>query len=120
LGAQEVRALEEERVLAFEYPRTNFSTEGIAEAVTHNRSDKAEGDENADIEDTLGRQKPGGEEQAVARKERAQKKSGLGENDECDAEKTNGFDEGLYVEHGLHLPLLVIPDRDRGSRDNNK
>ncbi|OGL78006.1 hypothetical protein A3J43_03535 [Candidatus Uhrbacteria bacterium RIFCSPHIGHO2_12_FULL_54_23] len=76
-----MRALEEERVLAFEYPRTNFSTEGIAEAVAQYRSDKAEGDKNADIEDTLGRQKPGGEEQGITRQERAQKETGFGKDE---------------------------------------
>ena len=61
-------------------------------------ADDADRHQNPDVEDVLRCQKTRGEEQTVARKEKSDEQSGLGEDDQEDADVADRFDEMIQID----------------------
>src|SRR5690348_3483844 len=70
----------------------------VAEGVAGDGGDEATDRERPDVQVALGGEKPGGEEQTVARQEEADQQPGLGKDDEHHAEHAGGADEIVEVE----------------------
>ena len=102
LRVDKMIVVKKERIFAFEDFRPYVFAECIPHAVAGDGSQERNDREDLNIKNSLRREKPGGEKKRVAGKNGAQKKTGLGKDNDGDAEQADGFDEDPQV-HNLVL-----------------